>query len=256
MANELLSPFAEMLPRLYELKNATDQSHPDAYFHKDFESRFAEGRTVLEQRQRIERVLAALDRDAWSDLKARAAAVAHKKDGGRGWRELFDTFDEAKGYVHLQSNGCTSIAFIKRQPRRKSPDLRALQGSKHVLCEVKTINVSQDEAERRAQIAQGKTMAGDVSNSVKVEMLRKVSATLGHAVTQLDGEDPSRAARRLVFTVLHFDDWVGDYQTEYIAQLDAHLLANPVAGAELVFCPASHLFERRFTMRSATVVEL
>lgn len=86
-------------------------------------------------------------------------------------------------------------------------------------------------------------------------MLKKVSATVEHGITQLDGEDPQRTARRIVFTILTFDDWLGHFQTQYIAQLDAHLLANPVAGAELVFCPASNLFERHFTMTSATVCE-
>src|SRR5207244_10850060 len=87
-------------------------------------------------------------------------------------------------------------------------------------------------------------------------MLDKVTSTLAHAIEQLDHQDPDHKARRIVFTVLHFDDWVGDYQTEYIAQLDAHLAANPIAGADLVFCPASNLFDRRFVMRSATVVEI
>ena len=85
---------------------------------------------------------------------------------------------------------------------------------------------------------------------------RSLTKTLAHAIEQLDQEDPNRTARRFVFTVLLFDDWAGDYQTEYIAQLDAHLAANPIAGAELVFCPASNLFYRRFAMRSATVVEI
>jgi hypothetical protein len=53
--------------------------------------------------------------------------------------------------------------------------------------------------------------------------------------------------------VLHFDDWVGDYQPEYIAQIDAHLLQHPIADADLVFSPASNLFERQFTMRSASI---
>jgi hypothetical protein len=73
-------------------------------------------------------------------------------------------------------------------------------------------------------------------------------------IEQLDHQGPDGKARRSVFTVLHFDDWVGDYQTEYIVQLDAHLAANPIGGAELVFCPAGNLFDRRFVMRSATVV--
>ena len=87
-------------------------------------------------------------------------------------------------------------------------------------------------------------------------MLGKVTDTLTRAIEQLDREDPMRAARRIVFIVLHFDDWVGDYQTEYIAQMDAHLEADPVQAAELVFCPASNLFERHFKMRSTTVVEM
>ena len=66
-----------------------------------------------------------------------------------------------------------------------------------------------------------------------------------------------RTARRIVFTVLNFDDSVCDYQAEYIADIDGHLTVNPVTDAELVFCPASNLFEgRRFSMQSATVVEI
>lgn len=47
---------------------------------------------------------------------------------------------------------------------------------------------------------------------------------------------------------------LGDYQPESFAQIDEHLLRSPIEGAELVFCPASNLFERTFTMRSATVL--
>ena len=125
-----------------------------------------------------------------------------------------------------------------------------------MLCEVKTINVSQDEADVRAEIGQGVVVVRSVSTELRVAMLRKMSATLKAAIEQLDCEDPQREARRIVFTVVNFDDWVGDYQAEYIAQLDAHLLANPVEGAELVFCPASNLFERRFAMSPAAVVEI
>ena len=84
--------------------------------------------------------------------------------------------------------------------------------------------------------------------------LNKLSSTLEGAVGQLDAADPVRRAQRFVFVVVHFDDWVGDYQPEYFADMDAHLLKNPVTGAELVFCPASNLFERTFSMSSATVL--
>jgi hypothetical protein len=73
------------------------------------------------------------------------------------------------------------------------------------------------------------------SAQLRAPVLGKLSATLKAAIRQLDCEDPHHEAWRIVFTVLNFDDWVGDRQTEYIGQLDAHLLANPVEGAELVF---------------------
>jgi hypothetical protein len=159
-----------------------------------------------------------------------------------------------RGYVHLQRIGCTKIAFIPRTDKN-TPDLRAILNGTRVLCEVKTINISQDEAERRERVAHGVFEVSSIPFQVTAEMLRKITATIEHGVAQLDCEDPDHEARRIVFTVLNFDDWVGDCYPEYFAQLDAHLLANPVTGAELVFCPWSNLFKRRFAMRSASVVE-
>ena len=253
MATELLAPSAELLPRLYELKDMTDQSRPDAYF-QDFESRFAEGRTVLDHYQKLERCLAGLDDNAWSDLRGRAVAVAHIRKNGRGWEALFDVLNEATAYDFLKHLGCLDIRFI---PRRKAPtpDLVATHDGHRVLCEAKTVNVSDDEAARRHRISQDGFVASKTLPFVENGLLTKVTATLAHAVGQLDGEDPEREAQRIVFTVLSFDDWVGDYQAEYFAQLDAHLLRTPVVGAELVFRPRSNLFERRFTMRSATVFQ-
>ena len=123
-----------------------------------------------------------------------------------------------------------------------------------ILCEVKTVNISKAEAERKQRNAQGVFVASQTNVQVGERFLGKLSLTLEHAVEQLDSPDPERKAARLVFVVVHFDDWVGDYQPEYFAQIDEHLLRSPIEGAKLVFCPASNLFGRTFTMRSATVL--
>ena len=92
------------------------------------------------------------------------------------------------------------------------------------------------------------------SQDVSEGFLRKLSATLADAVEQLDAADSKRQASRMIFTMLHFDDWWGDHQARYIAQIDAHLLQHPVDGAELVFCLRHNLFfERPSTMKSATI---
>jgi hypothetical protein len=249
------SPFREMLPRIYELKKMlADPSHPDAYF-QDFEDGLEKYKSKLNAFVKLERQLAVLDDEGWRDLKDRAALhlVSQTREKGRGWQSLFDVFSEARGFGYLVSIGCIGVHFIKRT-KGKTPDLGAVRDDGSVLCEVKTLNISKDEAEKRQRISQGAFLASSTSLNVGDGFLKKLSATLEHAVEQLDGPDPERKAQRMVFTVVHFDDWVGDYQREYFAQMDEHLLRNPVAGADLVFCPASNLFERTFTMRSATVL--
>lgn len=249
------SPFAEMFPRLFELKDADpNPTHPDTYLQHLAER--LESEHIRYHYEKVERALGVLHAEAWRDLKERALPLLTVRDEKRGWRDLFDTLHEAKGYAFLRSVGCTDVSFIKRQDK-KTPDLSALFGSRCVLCEVKTINISQEEADRRDRVHHGEIRAFDVPAHVTLQMVQKVRSTLERAVEQLDHEDPHRTARRIVFTVLNFDDSVCDYQAEYIGDIDAHLLANPIVGAELVFCPASNLFaNRRFTMRSATIVEI
>jgi hypothetical protein len=84
--------------------------------------------------------------------------------------------------------------------------------------------------------------------------LSKLTKTLGSAVRQLDAADPNRVARRIAFAVLNFDDWVGDYYPAYLRQIDAHLAADPVEGAEVVFYLPNNLFGRTFEMHAARVV--
>lgn len=60
--NSTQSPFAEIFPRLYELKNAVpDPTHPNAYF-RHFVERIAESQHVRNLYMKVERPLDALDR--------------------------------------------------------------------------------------------------------------------------------------------------------------------------------------------------
>ena len=100
------SSFAEILPRLYELKGAVpDQTHPDAYF-QHFGERLAESEHVRALYMKVERPLGVLDAEAWCDLKERSVSLLTARDGKRGWQALFDTLNESKGYAYLRSIGC------------------------------------------------------------------------------------------------------------------------------------------------------
>src|SRR3989338_6809393 len=240
------------LPRLYELKDAgIDPSDPNEYFHR-LEERCAEHRTVFGIYKRLERGLCALDDAALADFRSRAVAQAAKRHPIRGWRELFDVFSEAKGFTYLRSIGCTNVRFVPRASSR-TPDLEGLRNAKLVLCEVKTLNVSQDEATKRDRVHRGEIIGGEVADSLGAGFLNKLSSDIENASQQLQEHDPGHLADWMIFTVVNFDDWVGDYQRKYFDQIDRYLRSNPVSEVEFVFCHASNLFERTFTMTAATV---
>ena len=133
------------------------------------------------------------------------------------------------------------------------PDIEAEQEGQRVLCEVKTINMSDDEAGRRRRVYSGTPVVSHVPTALGARFLGKLSKTLTNGVRQLDAADPHREARRIVFSVLNFDDWVGDYNPAYLREIDAHLVAHAVEGAALVFFLPNSLFGRTFEMRSATL---
>ena len=247
------SSFRNEFPRVYELMDMlVDPSHPDAYF-QDFE-KVLKDQSGLYEFRKVEGWLAELDDAAWQNLKQRATPLLLKRESGRGWQGLFDILrSEARAFGYLQSIGCTGVHFIARTDK-KTPDLGALQeDGRSVFCEVKTINISDDEAEKRSR-GHGDDSFSRRSQDVSEGFLRKLSDKLAEAVVQLDAADSKRQARRMIFTMLHFDDWWGNHQARYIAQIDAHLLQHPVDGAELVFCLRHNLFfERPSTMKSVTI---
>jgi hypothetical protein len=243
------------LARVFELKDTlSDPSHPDAYF-QDFGKSLQENNQKLEAFRKIEAVLLVLDAEAWKTLKGAASAhlIRPSAQKGRGWPALFDALSEARGYAYLRGIGCAGIHFVTRGDR-PTPDIEATQDGRRVLCEVKTINISDDEAGRRRRVYAGTPVASRTPTELGLPYLAKLSRTIANAVRQLDAADPTRAARRIVFAVLSFDDWVGDYYPAYFREIDIYLLAHPVEGAELVFCLPNNLFARRFEMRAATVV--
>lgn len=242
------------LVRVFELKDTLSAANPTAYF-QNFEESLRENSQKLAAFRKIEDVLSALDADAWNTLRETASAhlARPSTNKGRGWQSLFDVLSEARGYAYLRSLGCSDIRFVGRTDR-PTPDIEAIHEGSRVLCEVKTINISEDEAGRRRRVYSATPMASKTPTELGAQYLSKLSRTLANAVRQLDAFDPERTARRIVFCVLNCDDWVGDYSPAYFREIDTHLLTHPVEGVELVFYLPNNLFGRSFEMRAATVV--
>jgi hypothetical protein len=175
--------------------------------------------------------LQGLDAQAWANLKAEVTPLLMAKGPVRGWQSLIDILNHARAFNYLRKIGCTSIRFIPRSrtKRRRTPDLAAeLEGAK-VLCEVKTVNISKDEAERR--------LSGGVGTSTDVlspKFFRKLDRDIAQAKEQMTTHDPE-AAHRIVYVIVNFDDPLHEYADRYEAQISEHMCEQGVIGANVIF---------------------
>ena len=192
----------------------------------------------------LERELQELDAEAWEFLRGEALPRLKAQHPTRKWQQLFDTLNEAKGYNYLVSIGCTDIKFIPRAITDKvqTPDLRGFLGTTPVLCEVKTINVSDDEANRLATGGVGTTL-----RYLEKLFLDKLSSTIRSAAAQLLSFDKDLTSRRIVYVVFNFDDRIHEHADEYQKQIEAFLAGASLPDVEIVLeiKPAFHSVVRR-----------
>jgi len=244
--------FRARFPRIYELRDLTaDPASPDAYF-QNFDNNVEDSPHVRQIYDGWERVLQGLDNDAWEFLKTEAAPYLIRKDqSGRGWQQLFDILNQAHAYNYLKTVGCSDVRFIPRakQPSTRTPDLEGILDSRTVLCEVKTINISEEEVRARKEFTVVK-----ITNRLDDGFLRKLRSDITEAEKQLHAHTAMGEARYYVYIIPCFDDFVGWCKEDYFRQIDQYLLANPISGIELVLHNGKTPFQKAVTMTAATVI--
>jgi hypothetical protein len=240
---------AEM-PRAYELCDLmADRTSPSSYF-QDFD------RSVVSepQKKRVwlarEREFQRLDDAAWRFLKDEASPYLSARDSkGRGWEQLISILNQTRAYNYLVDRGCSNVRFVQRakEQNHKRPDLEADLDGATMVCEVKTLNASQVEIERRQS---GGVESG--TNVLSVPFFEKFD-TVEKAESQMlsyAGGD----AEHIVFLIMNFDDLLAEYKDDYFSQIDDHLGASHPTPANLVFYNQKTAFHRSLSMRHAEVV--
>jgi hypothetical protein len=240
---------AEM-PRVYELCDLiADRLSPSSYF-QDFD------RSVVSypEKKRVwlarEREFQRLDNADWEFLKNEARLYLSARDSkGRGWEQLISILNQARAYNYLVDRGCSDVRFVERakEQNRQTPDLEAELDGATIVCEVKTLNASQIEIERRQSGG-----VGSSTNVLSVPFFEKLDRTVEVAESQMlsyAGDD----AEHTVFLVLNFDNLLGEYKGDYFGQIDDHLRSSHSTSANLVFYNQKTAFHRPLSMRHAEV---
>ncbi len=220
------------LSRVYELHDLIQNPRPPGAYFRDFDSSLAEYPQKRKQFGDIERDLQGLDSAAWAYLKAEAVSRLMARDVKRGWQALFDILNQAKAYNYLKGLGCTNIAFIpvSRAKGRQTPDLEAELNSVKVLCEVKTINISEEEAARRQSGG-----VGTSTDRLEEGFFSKLTSVLSVAKAQMLAYGAAYTTNNIAYVVVNFDDSLHEYSDRYQIQIDQYIAGDPVPELGIVF---------------------
>jgi hypothetical protein len=219
------------LPRIDDLRSLVENpASPDVFF-QNFKQTFNDEPTKKRQFTDLEHELQGLDPIAWKYLKKDVAPLLQKKHPTRGWLLLFDKLNHAKAYNHLAKVGCIAIRFIPESSvsGQKTPDLEAQLGPTKVLCEVKTINISEIEATRRTY--GGRSTQAQVSDG----FFNKLISDLQRAKKQMDTSSQVQITKKIAYIVVNFDDVLHQYAEDYKEQIDAFVAANQIPELEVLF---------------------
>jgi hypothetical protein len=215
---------------------------------RNFDKNLMESAHIMSNYERWEGALQSLDADAWQDLKNEASPRLMSRDKrGRGWEALFDILNQAHAYNYLTRIGCTEVIFVPRA-KTETPDLAGMIGGRTIICEVKTLNISNDEVQRRRNHTVGK-----LTILLSAGFFRKLGSAINKAQNQMCAWDTSGSARHMVYVSPCFDDFLAECKEEYFRQIDDHLVAHPYHGVEIVMHNAHTPFHMPICMKAAQV---
>ena len=239
-------------PRVYQLFDLIeDRANPNAY-GQNFESSIRKETSKRRFWKAREKELQLLDQISWDFLKSESASYLTARDQhGRGWEQLFNILNQARAHNYLRDIGCVDVTFIppKSKGGEESPDLEAKMGSNIVICEVKTINVSERKAEARRL-----GLVSETLSYLEKEFFRKLDSDLEKAKSQMQSHCGDAGAKHICFIVINFDDLFGEYKTNYYEQIDQYLAEHHLGETEIVFFNQRTCFHDDVYMDNAKVV--
>lgn len=221
------------LPRIYELRDLLPNPPPPGAYLRNLDKSLAEIPQKLRQFRHLERDLQGLDTAAWNFLKSELEPLLTAQDAKRGWQPVWDRLNQAKAYNHLKDAGYRSIEFVPPSTvgGLQTPNLRAELNTTSALCEVKTINIAEIEAERRHSSG-----VGSAGNRLDSGFFKQLQFDVEQAKKQMAAYDPNPATKRLAYIIVKFDDALHEYSDAYRSQIDEFMAsANLTAELDVVF---------------------
>ncbi|WP_223521228.1 hypothetical protein [Pseudomonas sp. GL-B-19] len=214
------------MPGFNELIAEIEKKHPDDWWIKsrrETESLFPDS---FPQVHIYENALRILDSDSWLVLSEKSHLEFPGPRGDRGKYQFFNLLNEALAYEYLIAQELHNIRLMRTVPKKKTPDISYEANGVARYCEVKTINVSQDELDKTSA---KESFDGSIYYKLTPQFLNKLDSTIQIAVEQIQSFSPSG----LVYVIVNFDDFSLDHYDTYQRQI-SEFLARSFPALEII----------------------
>jgi hypothetical protein len=198
-------PDMKALARLTELSKLAVEKDPDGpnYF-QGFEAQIRSSPGLVHVYEQLEADLQALDADSWDALKNKCISCVSAMHPKRGWQQLFDILNEAKGYHLLRGLGYSNVSFLPHGDDL-SPDLLGVRGSETALVEVKTFHKSDDAIGRQKTFGRDSLTFEQMPALYDDRFKNKLRAVLDKARSQLLAGDRDGRCRKIAYILIEPD---------------------------------------------------
>lgn len=165
-----------------------------------------------------ERALNCLDPKSWTELRTKAVNHFMDHRPGQLKQGFFNQLNDAFAYRHLVRRGFRQVRVL-REDGKTQPDLEYFDGSEKLLCEVKTLGVSDKEIARRHAPRRFRSC---IYCELDVAFLSKLRVTLDAAQRQISAHGCSG----MVYLVILFDDFTLENYNKYRKQVHSCIQAH------------------------------
>lgn len=218
--------------RLYALRRLGGAKHSATAYFSNLDNTLKENRIARKAFRDIEVQLRGLDPTAWRFLRHEVTPHLTIRDPKRGWTQLFNLLNQANAYNYLARIGCEDIAFIPRSlvAGQRTPDLKARSESGKILCEIKTINISEDEANAPANYS-----VRNIALNLDDKFFNKLQTDCEHASQQMRAYCAEDDLKRIIYIIINFDDQLHGYIDNYSKQIEKYVADHPLPNVKVVF---------------------
>jgi hypothetical protein len=190
--------------------------NPNDEFIQSYQNNITKSESMRNQYKEYDDCLQEMDNVSWNIIKGKAIEKYKSNKDGNLKEPFFNILNESKAYSFLIHNECNKVKMIKECIEHTTPDISAIINGKSLLCEVKTINISKKEINRRKDdgIIRGYFLEDGFFNKMHCDIQSSLIQMKKYSIVEIN----------VIYFEINFDDFAGKHSSEYEKQIGENII--------------------------------